>query len=99
MLTINILGDGTATVTDADGQPINSADMVAAGATVRVSIVPAGGHIPTARINGSTSVALVSSGGTYSGSFHMPGSASTLEIQTGTSGDYDPNDDDGLDKD
>ena len=50
------------------------------------------GQVPTASINGS-SIELTEDGGVYSGSFAMPGQASTLVINTGTTGggdDYNP---------
>ena len=59
---------------------------------VEISITPAEGQVPTASINGS-SIELTEDGGVYSGSFAMPGQASTLVINTGTTGsgdDYNP---------
>ena len=50
----------------------------------------------TASINGS-SIELSEDGGVYSGSFAMPGQASSLEIDTGTAEGGDSGD--GIDKD
>ena len=56
---------------------------------VEISITPAEGQTPTATINGS-SIELTEDGGVYSGSFAMPGQASTLVINTGENDDYNP---------
>ena len=52
-------------------------------AEVEISITPAEGKVPTASVNGS-SIELTEDGGVYSGSFAMPGQASSLVINTGT---------------
>ena len=59
---------------------------------VEISITPAEGQVPNATINGSE-IELTESSGVYSGSFAMPGQASTLIINTGEGedDDYDPN--------
>jgi len=56
---------------------------------VEISITPAEGQTPTATINGS-SIELTEDGGVYTGSFAMPGQASTLVINTGENDDYNP---------
>jgi hypothetical protein len=56
---------------------------------VEISITPAQGMTPNATINGSE-IELTESGGIYSGSFAMPGQASTLVINTGENDDYNP---------
>ena len=91
-LTISKSGTGTSTVKDAEDQDIASGAEIASGASVNVSIVPAEGQVPTATINGSE-IELTEDGGVYTGSFAMPGQASTLIINTGEGedDDYDPN--------
>jgi hypothetical protein len=65
-------------------------ETLASGATldeddeVEVSITPASGATPNATINGSE-IELTEDGGVYSGSFAMPGEASTLVIDSGSS--------------
>ena len=51
---------------------------------VEIAITPAEGQVPTATINGSE-IELTESEGVYSGSFAMPGQASSLVINTGGS--------------
>ena len=79
-------------VTGANGQEINSNDQVAAGATVNSSVVPVPGKTPTAKINGSTAIALTAASGTttYTGSFQMPDKGTVLEINSDPS-DLDQN--------
>ena len=62
----------------ASGSNLNEDDEV------EISITPAEGETPTATINGS-SIELTESEGVYSGSFAMPGQASSLVINTGGS--------------
>ena len=57
---------------------------------VEISITPAEGQVPTATVNGSE-IELTESEGVYSGSFAMPGQASTLVINTGTVSGSDDN--------
>ena len=68
------------------GTSLNEDDEVA------ISITPAEGQVPTATVNGSE-IELTEDNGVYSGSFAMPGQASTLIINTGEGedDDYDPN--------
>ena len=90
-LTISKTGSGTASVT-INGNAVTSGSSLSEDAEVEISITPAEGQVPTATINGS-SIELTESDGVYSGSFAMPGQASTLVINTGTTGggdDYNP---------
>ena len=90
-LTISKTGVGSATVTK-DGNAVTSGASLNEDDEVEISITPAEGQVPTATINGS-SIELTEDGGVYSGSFAMPGQASTLVINTGEGedDDYDPN--------
>ena len=81
-LTISKSGTGTASVTSG-GNAVTSGASLSEDAEVEISITPAEGKVPTATINGS-SIELTEDGGVYSGSFAMPGQASTLVINTGT---------------
>ena len=81
-LTISKSGTGTASVTH-DGNAVTSGATLSEDDEVEISITPAEGKVPTATINGS-SIELTEDGGVYSGSFAMPGQASTLSINTGT---------------
>jgi len=90
-LTISKSGSGSASVTKG-GNAVNSGASLNEDDEVEISITPAEGQVPTASINGS-SIELTEDGGVYSGSFAMPGQASTLVINTGTTGggdDYNP---------
>ena len=90
-LTISKSGSGSASVTKG-GNAVTSGANLNEDDEVEISITPAEGQVPTASINGS-SIELTEDGGVYSGSFAMPGQASTLVINTGTSGggdDYNP---------
>ena len=83
-LTISKSGTGTATVTSG-GNAVTSGASLSEDAEVEISITPAEGKVPTASVNGS-SIELTEDGGVYSGSFAMPGQASSLVINTGSSG-------------
>ena len=90
-LTISKTGSGSASVT-INGNAVTSGSSLSEDAEVEISITPAEGQVPTATINGS-SIELTESDGVYTGSFAMPGQASTLVINTGTTGggdDYNP---------
>ena len=92
-LTISTSGSGSASVTKG-GNAVTSGASLNEDDEVEISITPAEGQVPTASINGS-SIELTEDGGVYSGSFAMPGQASTLVINTGTTGgddDYNPMD-------
>ena len=90
-LTISKTGVGSATVTK-DGNAIASGASLSEDDEVAISITPAEGQVPTATVNGSE-IELTEDNGVYSGSFAMPGQASTLIINTGEGedDDYDPN--------
>lgn len=81
-LVIYKYGSGTSTVTDDSEQEINSNDYLASGSNVNISVVPAEGKVPTAKINGSTNVVLTENDGTYTGSFVMPTKGTVLEINS-----------------
>ena len=83
-LTINKTGSGSASVTK-DGNAVTSGASLSEDDEVEISITPAEGKVPTASLNGS-SIELTESDGVYTGNFAMPGQASTLVINTGTSG-------------
>ena len=90
-LTISKSGTGSASVTH-NGNAVSSGASLDEDDEVEISITPAEGMTPNATINGSE-IELTESGGVYTGSFAMPGQASTLVINTGTTGggdDYNP---------
>ena len=95
-LTIGKSGTGTASVTH-DGNAVTSGASLNEDDEVEISITPAEGQTPTATLNGS-SIELTESEGVYTGSFAMPGQASTLVINTGSTGGGG-NGSDGLDQD
>ena len=82
-LTISTSGSGSSTVT-LNGSAVNSGASLNEDDEVEISITPAEGQVPTATINGSE-IELTESEGVYSGSFAMPGQASSLVINTGGS--------------
>ena len=90
-LTISKTGVGSASVTKS-GNAVTSGASLDEDDEVEISITPAEGQVPNATINGSE-IELTESSGIYSGSFAMPGQASTLIINTGEGedDDYDPN--------
>ena len=94
-LTIGKSGTGTASVTH-DGNAVTSGASLNENDEVEISITPAEGQTPTATLNGS-SIELTEDNGVYTGSFAMPGQASTLVISTGSTGGG--NGSDGLDQD
>ena len=75
-----------------NGNAVTSGTSLNEDDEVEISITPAEGQVPTATVNGS-SIELTEDNGVYSGSFAMPGQASTLIINTGEGedDDYDPN--------
>jgi predicted histone-like DNA-binding protein len=81
-LTISTSGSGSANITK-DGNAIASGAELNEDDEVEISITPATGQVPTATINGSE-IELSENDGVYSGNFAMPGEASTLVINTGT---------------
>ena len=94
-LTIGKSGTGTASVTH-DGNAVTSGASLSENDEVQISITPAEGKVPTATLNGSN-IELTESEGVYTGSFAMPGQASALVINTGSTGGG--NGSDGLDQD
>ena len=82
-LTISTSGSGSASVTKG-GNAVTSGANLNEDDEVEISITPAEGETPSATINGS-SIELTESEGVYSGSFAMPGQASSLVINTGGS--------------
>ena len=88
-LTISQSGSGSASVTK-DGNAVTSGTSLNEDDEVEISITPAEGQVPTATVNGSE-IELTESEGVYSGSFAMPGQASTLVINTGTVSGNDDN--------
>ena len=82
-LTIATSGSGSASVTK-DGNAVASGSNLNEDDEVEISITPAEGQVPTATINGSE-IELTESEGVYTGSFAMPGQASSLVINTGGS--------------
>lgn len=80
-LSIFKYGNGTSTVTDDSEQEINSNDQVHSGSNVNISVVPAGGKEPLAKVNGIR-IALTENDGTYTGSFVMPTKGTVLEINS-----------------
>ena len=82
-LTIATSGSGSASVTK-DGNAVTSGSNLNEDDEVEISITPAEGQVPTATINGSE-IELTESEEVYTGSFAMPGQASSLVINTGGS--------------
>ena len=82
-LSISTIGSGSASVTKG-GNAVASGSNLNEDDEVEISITPAEGETPTATINGSE-IELTESEGVYSGSFAMPGQASSLVINTGGS--------------
>ena len=81
-LVIYKYGSGTSTVTDDSEQELPNDSSVASGSNVNISVVPAAGKVPTAKINGSTNITLTENDGTYTGSFVMPTKGTVLEINS-----------------
>ena len=82
-LSISTSGSGSASVTK-DGNAVTSGSNLNEDDEVEISITPAESETPTATINGSQ-IELTESEGVYTGSFAMPGQASSLVINTGGS--------------
>ena len=82
-LSSSTSGSGSASVTK-DGNAVTSGSNLNEDDEVEISITPAEGETPTATINGSQ-IELTESEGVYTGSFAMPGQASSLVINTGGS--------------
>jgi len=82
-LSISTIGSGSASVTKG-GNAVTSGSNLNEDDEVEISITPAEGQVPTATINGSE-IELTENEGVYTGSFAMPGQASSLVINTGGS--------------
>jgi predicted histone-like DNA-binding protein len=80
-LTINRSGSGSSSVS-VNGSTVNSGAEIVANTEVSVSITPAEGTTPTANLDG-TPISLTESEGVYSGTFQMPGTNATLNINSG----------------
>ena len=80
-LVIYKYGSGTSTVTDDSEQELANDSSVASGSNVNISVVPAEGKVPTAKVNGN-SITLTENDGTYTGSFVMPTKGTVLEINS-----------------
>ena len=80
-LVIYKYGSGTSTVTDDSEQEFANDSSVASGSNVNISVVPADGKVPTAKVNGN-SITLTENDGTYTGSFVMPTKGTVLEINS-----------------
>ena len=94
-LTISTSGSGSASVTK-DGNAVSSGSSLSEDDEVEISITPAEGQVPTATINGS-SIELTENDGVYTGNFAMPGQASSLVINTGSTSSSGGGGSDGLD--
>jgi nucleoid DNA-binding protein len=90
-LVIYKYGSGTSNVTDANGQELPNDSSVASGSNVNISVVPAEGKVPTAKVNGN-SITLTENNGTYTGSFVMPTKGTVVEVNSEPS-EYDFGDD------
>ena len=83
-LTITTSGSGSASVT-INGNAVTSGSSLNEDDEVAISITPAEGQVPTATLNGSE-IELTESDGVYTGNFAMPAQASTLVINSGSTG-------------
>jgi len=90
-LVIYKYGSGSSTVTDDSEQEINSNDQVHSGSNVNISVVPAEGKEPVAKVNGN-SIPLTENDGIYTGSFQMPTKDTMLEINSEPDGGNDAGD-------
>lgn len=91
-LVIYKYGDGTATVTDQNGQTLGNDVQVASGTTINLSVVSVDNKRPCIRINGTIQYIVNENNGTWTGSFQMPTKGTVLEILT------DPDDNDFADE-
>ena len=80
-LVIYKYGSGTSTVTDDSEQEFANDSSVASGSNVNISVVPAEGKVPTAKVNGN-SITLTENNGTYTGSFVMPTKGTVVEVNS-----------------
>ena len=84
-LTISKTGSGSATVTK-DGNAVSNGDSLNEDDEVEIVVTAASGATPSATINGSEIELTHGSGDTWTGNFAMPAQASTLVVNTGSSG-------------
>ncbi len=87
-LVIYKYGDGTATVTDQNGQTLGNDSQVASGTTINLSVVSVDNKRPCIRIDGNIKYIVNENNGAWTGSFQMPTKGTVLEILT------DPDEDD-----
>lgn len=80
-LNLTKTGSGTVVMKNASNEVINSGDDVTAGTVVSLTITPEAGKQASATING-TGVSLTQSGSDYVGSFNMPNSIASLNVNT-----------------
>lgn len=85
-------GDGTATVTDQNGQTLGNDAQVASGTTINLSVVSVDNKRPCIRLDGVIKYIVNENNGAWTGSFQMPTKGTVLEILT------DPDDDDFADE-
>ena len=90
-LTISKTGSGSATVTK-DGNAVSNGDSLNEDDEVEIVVTAASGATPSATINGSEIELTHGSGDTWTGNFAMPAQASTLVVNTGSSGGGDGGD-------
>ena len=81
-LLIYKYGSGTSTITDDSEQEINSGASIASGSTVNISVVPAEGVVPSARLDYTNFLTLTENDGVYTGSFQMPAKGTMLEVNS-----------------
>lgn len=81
VLTITKTGAGSCSVTDQTGHQIDSGDEVTAGQNCTLTVTPAGSQAPTATL-GTTALTLVEDEGTYTATFQMPSTSTTLTVNT-----------------
>ena len=91
-LVIYKYGDGTAAVTDQNGQTLETNAQVASGTTINLSVVSVDNKRPCIRIDGNIKYIVNENNGAWTGSFQMPTKGTVLEILT------DPDDDDFADQ-
>ena len=84
-LTISKTGSGSASVTH-DGNAVTSGASLNEDDEVEIVVTAASGATPSATINGSEIELTHGSGDTWTGNFAMPAQASTLVVNTGSSG-------------
>ena len=81
-LLIYKYGSGTSSVTDDSEQEIASGTHITSGSNVNISVVPAEGKVPTAKLDYNTVVPLTENDGVYTGSFVMPAKGTMLEVDS-----------------